>query len=86
MWWIIFESQQKHSVAWVRERTIPTEQRRLSAKLVPTFADREVPRGQRGVTPMDGRILGSEPLLVFHMISVPLNSDMRRGGGVYDFG
>jgi hypothetical protein len=28
-----------NSVAWVREQTIPTE-RRLSAKLVSTFADR----------------------------------------------
>jgi hypothetical protein len=29
-----------NSVAWVRERTIPTERPRLSAKLVSTFADR----------------------------------------------
>jgi hypothetical protein len=29
-----------NSVAWVRERTIPTDDSRLSAKLVPTFADR----------------------------------------------
>jgi hypothetical protein len=34
-------------VAFVRERTKPTE-RRLSAKLVPTFADRGVSCGQRG--------------------------------------
>jgi hypothetical protein len=26
-------------VAWIRERTIPTSDRRLSAKLMPTFAD-----------------------------------------------
>jgi hypothetical protein len=29
-----------NSVVLVRERTIPTERPRLSAKLVPTFADR----------------------------------------------
>jgi hypothetical protein len=31
-----------NSVALVRERTIPTERPPLSAKLVPTFAEREV--------------------------------------------
>jgi hypothetical protein len=33
-------NKQTSSVAWVRERTIPTERHRLSANLVPTFADR----------------------------------------------
>jgi hypothetical protein len=41
-----------NSVALVRERTIPTERPRLSAKLVPTFVDRGVPRGQ-----IDGSLL-----------------------------
>jgi hypothetical protein len=36
------------SVALVRERTIPTERSPLVAKLVPTFTDRGVSRGQRG--------------------------------------
>jgi hypothetical protein len=35
-----------NSVALVRERTIPMSDRRLSAKLVPTFADRGVSHGQ----------------------------------------
>jgi hypothetical protein len=50
------KENKKHSVAWVRERTKPTERLRLSAKLVPTFAD----RGCRVVSVTDpyGRILG----------------------------
>jgi hypothetical protein len=40
-----------NSVDLVRERTIPTERPRLSAKLVPTFADRGVSRNQRGGSP-----------------------------------
>jgi hypothetical protein len=40
-----------NSVALVRERTIPTEGRRRSAKLVPTFAGRGVSRGQRNGSP-----------------------------------
>jgi hypothetical protein len=45
-----------NSVALVRKQTIPTERRRLSAKLVPTFTD----RGCRVVSAMDpqARILG----------------------------
>ena len=41
----------KNSVALVRKRTIPTDGRRPSAKLVPTFADRGVSRGQRNGSP-----------------------------------
>jgi hypothetical protein len=37
----------RNSVAWDRERTIPSD-RRLSAKLVPTLEDRGVLRSQRG--------------------------------------
>jgi hypothetical protein len=33
-------TKQTNSFAWVRERAIPTERQRLSAMLVPTFADR----------------------------------------------
>jgi hypothetical protein len=46
----------KNSMAWVRERTIPPSDRRLSAKLVPTFADRRC----QAVSVIDlyGRILG----------------------------
>ena len=40
-----------NSVALVRTRTIPTERPPPSAKLVPTFADREVSRGQRNGSP-----------------------------------
>jgi hypothetical protein len=32
-------TEKKNSVAWVRERTMPIDDRRLSTKLVPTFAD-----------------------------------------------
>jgi hypothetical protein len=41
-WRLCLPNREKHlnSVTWVHERTIPTEDRRLSAKLVPTFADR----------------------------------------------
>jgi hypothetical protein len=35
------KNKQKNSMVWVRERTIPTERRRLSAKWLPTFAARE---------------------------------------------
>jgi hypothetical protein len=42
---------QSNSVALVRERNIPTERRRLSAKLVQTFADRGVSHGQCGGSP-----------------------------------
>jgi hypothetical protein len=34
------KSIKNNSVAWVRERTIPTERPPLSAKWLPTFADR----------------------------------------------
>ena len=40
-----------NSVALVRERTIPTERTPQSAKLVPTFVDRGVSRGQRDGSP-----------------------------------
>jgi hypothetical protein len=40
-----------NSVALVRERTIPTERPRLSAKLVPTFADRGLWHDQCGGSP-----------------------------------
>jgi len=39
------------SVALVRERTIQTERPPPAAKLVPTFADRGVSRGQRNGSP-----------------------------------
>jgi hypothetical protein len=45
-----------HFVALVRERTIPTEQPRLSEKLVPTFADRVC--DVVSVTDTYGRIFG----------------------------
>jgi hypothetical protein len=44
-------TKQTNSVSLVRKRTISTKRSRLSAKLVPTFADREVSRSQRGVYP-----------------------------------
>ena len=40
-----------NSMALVRERTIPTERPPPSAKLVPTFADKGVSRGQRNGSP-----------------------------------
>jgi hypothetical protein len=40
-----------NSVALVCERTIPTSDRCLSARLVPTFADRGVLHGQCGGSP-----------------------------------
>jgi hypothetical protein len=45
-----------NSTVWVRERTIPTEYRRLSEKWLPTFAD----RGCHVVSVTDpyGRVLG----------------------------
>ena len=45
---IVFDT---NSVALVRERTIPTERPPRLAKLVPTFADRGVSRGQRNGSP-----------------------------------
>jgi hypothetical protein len=36
----LIKNKETNSVAWVRKRTIPTEKRRLSAKLVLTFSDR----------------------------------------------
>jgi hypothetical protein len=48
--------QKTNSVAWVRERTIPTELLLLSVKLVPTFADRGC--HVVSVTYPYGRILG----------------------------
>ena len=53
-----------NSVALVRERTIPTER---SAKLVPTFADRGVSRGQRNESPRPFNLcfLDLEPLLFY---------------------
>jgi hypothetical protein len=38
----------KNSVAWIRDRTIPTERPLIAAKLVPTFVDLGVLRSQRG--------------------------------------
>jgi hypothetical protein len=60
--------QKTNSVAWVRERTIPSD-RRLSAKLVPTFADR-VPRGQRdrSLRPYSW-FSGLEPLVFYQVAS-----------------
>jgi hypothetical protein len=46
----ITTTNNNNSVASVRERTIPTERPHLSAKLVPTSADRGVTHGQRGGT------------------------------------
>jgi hypothetical protein len=40
------------SVALVREQTIRQSDHRLSAKLLPTLADRGVPQSQRGTSPM----------------------------------
>jgi hypothetical protein len=40
-----------NSMTLVLERTIPTEQPRLSAKLVPTIADRKMSRSQRAESP-----------------------------------
>jgi hypothetical protein len=53
-WTVINKQKQTNSVVWVRERTIPSD-RRLSAKLLQTFAD----RGCHVVSVMDpyGRIL-----------------------------
>jgi hypothetical protein len=39
--------KKKNALALVRERDRPSD-RRLSAKVMPIFADREVSRGQRG--------------------------------------
>jgi hypothetical protein len=64
IWKFIFAIQQKqtNSVAWVRERTIPIEHRRLLAKLVPTFEDRGVIHSQHdGFLRPYSRISRSEP-------------------------
>jgi hypothetical protein len=57
------QKAETNSVALVRERTIPSE-RRLSAKLLPTFEDRGVLRDQRGGSPRPySRISRLESLL-----------------------
>jgi hypothetical protein len=40
-----------HSVAWVRERTIPTELQSLFGEVSSNFCGYRVPRGQRGRSP-----------------------------------
>jgi hypothetical protein len=46
-----YNNNNNNSVPLVHERTIPTGDLPLSSKLVPTFADRMVFRGQRGRSP-----------------------------------
>jgi hypothetical protein len=58
MWNVVSIYWELNSVAWVRERIIPTNRpsdRRLSAKLIPTFAD--IRCSVVGVTDFYGRIL-----------------------------
>jgi hypothetical protein len=53
-------------MALVRERTIRQSDRRLSGKLMPTFADRGVSRGQRGGSLQPKyRFSRLEPLIFF---------------------
>jgi hypothetical protein len=63
-----------NSVAWVRQRTIPTERRCLSAKLVPTFAARGC--HAFSVTDPYGRILGfpGRSRYFFFQVAPPLYS------------
>jgi hypothetical protein len=57
-------SYKTYSMAIVRERTIRLSNRHLLEKLVPTFADRRVSRGQRnGSLRPYSRLSGPEPLL-----------------------
>jgi len=50
--YLVYTSKTKlNSVALVRTRTIPTERPPPVGKLVPTFADRGVSRGQRNGSP-----------------------------------
>jgi CBS-domain-containing membrane protein len=50
------ENYKKNSMVWVRARTIQPSDRRLSAKWLPTFADRGC--HVVSVTDPNGRILG----------------------------
>jgi hypothetical protein len=53
-----------NSVAWVHSRTMPTSARSLSEKLVSTFTNGGVPRGQRdGSLRQYSRFSRPEPLL-----------------------
>jgi hypothetical protein len=48
---IVIMSNNNNSVTLVHERTISSIDRRLSAKVVPTFANKGVSRGQLGGSP-----------------------------------
>jgi hypothetical protein len=69
-------SKKLNSVALVRERTIPID-RRLSAKLVPTFADRGVSHGQRNGSPRPESLLflpSSSPFVLTKLSGIPFQT------------
>jgi hypothetical protein len=64
----ISHSTQKNSVAWVRERTIPTERPPLVGEVSANFCEYRVPRGQHeGSLRPYSRISRPEPLLFFQV-------------------